>query len=93
MTSDIHEGPLEPAQGPAQRVAAPRLTWREKRWERRRKRKLFEEVLGWILVPVILLAGYWALTGVLGLFGLTPRAVMDGIDAVITAVTHKAPTP
>jgi hypothetical protein len=34
--------------------AKPQLSWREKRWERRRKRKFAEEILGWILVPFIL---------------------------------------
>ena len=56
MTGEIHEGPLEPTPTPQ----AQKLTWREKRWERRRKRRMFEEVLGWILVPVILIALYWA---------------------------------
>jgi hypothetical protein len=51
MTGEIHEGPLEPTPTPQ----AQKLTWREKRWERRRKRRMFEEVLGWILVPVILI--------------------------------------
>ena len=41
-------------------TAAParqKKTGREMRWERRRRRIIFEEVLGWILVPVILFGG------------------------------------
>jgi hypothetical protein len=76
--------------GPAQpQAGAPsgqqRLTWREKRWERRRRRRVFEEVLGWLLVPLILVGGYWLVSAVLGALGTSPGAIIDGIQAVIGA--------
>ncbi len=75
MTSDIHEGHLAPV--------AARKSWRERRWERRRRRIWFEEVLGWILVPVIVLALYWSVVSVLALFGTTPGAVVEGIQMIL----------
>ncbi|WP_372425690.1 hypothetical protein [Salinarimonas chemoclinalis] len=57
---------------------APR-TAKEQRWERRRRRHLFEEILGWVLVPVILVALYWALVAGLALFGLTIDDVVEGL--------------
>lgn len=58
-------------------------TWRERRWERRRRRVLFEEVLGWILVPVILVAGYWAIEAGLGFFGLSIAGVIEAGSALL----------
>ena len=75
MTGEIHEGPLEPTPTPR----AQKLTWREKRWERRRKRRMFEEVLGWILVPVILIALYWAVKAGLSALGTSPSAVIQAL--------------
>jgi hypothetical protein len=75
MTGEIHEGPLEPTLTPQ----AQKLTWREKRWERRRKRRMFEEVLGWILVPVILIALYWAVKAGLSALGTSPSAVIQAL--------------
>ena len=75
MTGEIHEGPLEPTPTPQ----AQKLTWREKRWERRRKRRVFEEVLGWILVPVILIALYWAVKAGLSALGTSPSAVIQAL--------------
>lgn len=82
MTSEIEQGPLEPAPTPP--APAPKLTWREKRWQRRRRRKLFEEVLGWILVPIILVAGYWAVVGGLNAAGTSPSALIAGIRQLLT---------
>ena len=59
------------------------LTWREKRWERRRRRRLAEEALGWVLVPVILIGGYWLVTALLGALGTSPSAIIDGVQSVI----------
>jgi hypothetical protein len=42
-------------------------------------------VLGWILVPVILIGGYWLTTAVLGALGTSPSAIVDGVQAVIGA--------
>ncbi len=75
MTGEIHEGPLEPTPAPQ----GQKLTWREKRWERRRKRRMFEEVLGWILVPVILIALYWAVKAGLSALGTSPSAVIQAL--------------
>ncbi len=78
MTGEIHEGPLEPTPTPQ----AQKLTWREKRWERRRKRRMFEEVLGWILVPVILIALYWAVKAGLSALGTSPSAVIQALTTL-----------
>jgi hypothetical protein len=87
MTSEFHQGPLHqgalPESALAAAPAARRKTWREKRWERRRRRIWFEELLGWILVPVIVLGLYWATVSVLALFGTTPGAVIDGVQILI----------
>jgi len=94
MAGDIEDRRLDPAQAPmapvqpapAQPVAAqPRkLTWREKRWQRRRRRKMFEEILGWILVPIILVALYWAVKGGLNAAGTSPSAVVQAIKTLIS---------
>lgn len=60
---------------PERAVAAPKqkLSWFEKRDRRRRRRKTFEEVLGWILVPAfiyLLYLGYKAVGGI-------PKEVVD----------------
>lgn len=75
-------GPAQPQVGPA---SGQRLTWRERRWERRRRRRVFEEALGWLLVPVILVGSYWLVTAVLGALGTSPGAIIEGIQAVIGA--------
>jgi hypothetical protein len=83
MTSEIHEGPLE-----ASRTydAPAKLSWREKRYQRRRRRVWFEEVLGWILVPVILLGCYWLLNLGLNAVGTSPAAIMEWIEAIISSL-------
>jgi len=83
MTSDIHKGPLE-ASGTLD--APAKLSWREKRYLRRRRRVWFEEILGWILVPVILFGCYWLLTIGLNALGTSPAAIMEGIDAIIASL-------
>jgi hypothetical protein len=82
MTTEIHEGPLQvqPSEAPA------KLSWREKRYLRRRRRVWFEEVLGWVLVPVILLGCYWLLDVGLNAMGTSPAAIMEGIEAVIASL-------
>jgi hypothetical protein len=91
MTGEAEARPLEPAPAeaaPAPRAAAPqpvqKLTWREKRWRRRRRRRMFEEILGWILVPIILIAGYWAVVGGLNAAGTSPSALIAGIRQLMT---------
>ena len=83
MTTEIHEGPLEASRT----LEAPaKLSWREKRYLRRRRRVWFEEVLGWILVPVIILGCYWLLDVGLNALGTSPAAIMEGIDAIISSL-------
>ncbi len=79
MTSEIQHNPLATA------PRAARKSWREKRWERRRRRIWFEEILGWILVPVIVVALYWSLQSTLAFFGTTPEAVIGGIKALTSS--------
>ena len=93
MTSDVHPGPLPQASpddehhaGPLKPVAGPQKVKRslqEKRWERRRRRRFVEEILGWILVPIIIVACFWAVKATLAAFGTTPSALIDGVKAVI----------
>jgi hypothetical protein len=40
---------------------------------------MFEEVLGWILVPVILIALYWAIKAGLSALGTSPSAVIQAL--------------
>jgi hypothetical protein len=83
MTSETQqESPLETA--PAPIAPAQKLTWREKRWQRRRRRKVFEEILGWILVPIILVAGYWAVKAGLNAAGTSPSAIIAGVRQLLT---------
>jgi hypothetical protein len=90
MTTDVHEAPMEgPADlapptptSPAQ-AAPAKVTWREKRYQRRRRRMWFEEVLGWILVPVILLACYWLFDLTLSAVGTSPGALIDGVKSIL----------
>jgi hypothetical protein len=65
-------------------LAGPaKKSWREKRWERRRRRIWFEELLGWILVPVILVSAYWLVDGILTGLGTSPAAIMAGVNAIL----------
>jgi hypothetical protein len=81
MSSESHEvGPLEPAA-----VVAPayKRSWREKRWERRHRRRMAEEALGWILVPIILILAFWGLKALLNALGTSPSALIQGVKAVL----------
>jgi hypothetical protein len=79
MTTEIQDEALEPTIP----VSAPRKSWREQRWERRRKRRFYEEILGWILVPTIVIACYWAVTAALAALGTSPSALIQGIQTII----------
>jgi hypothetical protein len=95
MSSDVHPGPLAQAPasdehhaGPLTPVAGPqkfRRSEREKRWERRRRRRVFEEVLGWIVVPIVLVAMFWAVKAGLAAFGTTPTALIEGIKTIASS--------
>ena len=82
MTAEVDDTHLEAA--PA--AAAPRKSWREQRWERRRRRYFFEEILGWIVVPLILLGAYWAVVGVLDAMGTSPTALIQGVQTVLSGI-------
>lgn len=95
MTSDVHTGPLVQAaptaelhQGPLEPTVHPqkvKRSWREQRWERRRRRRMTEEVLAWILVPIIIVACVWAVKAGLAAFGTTPTALIEGIKTAISS--------
>ena len=83
MTTELHEGPLESTR----LVEAPaKLSWRHKRELRRRKRVWFEEILAWILVPVILFACYWLATIGLSALGTSPEALLDGFKTITNSL-------
>ena len=94
MTGDIHTGPLQ-ASGSEEHQAGPlpkathsyrvRKSWRERRWERRRRRRFTEEVLGWVLVPVILVTGFWAVKAGLNALGTSPTQLIQGIRTAVSA--------
>lgn len=67
---------------PRQPRKPQKLTAKERRWQRRRRRHVAEEILGWILVPIILVALYYALIGGLALFGMTMDDLMDGLRVI-----------
>ena len=86
MTTDIRQGPLEAAPALADPVPPAKKTWREKRWERHRRRMWFEEALAWILVPVILLGFYYLVEATLGALGTSVSAIADGIRMIISSL-------
>lgn len=77
MTTELHEAPIE---------ATPKLSWREKRELRRRRRVWFEEILGWIFVPAIIFGCYWLLNVGLAALGTSPAALMDGLKTITDAL-------
>ncbi len=83
MTTDTHEEPLQASRT----LDAPaKPSWREKRYQRRRRRVWFEEILAWILVPIIVLSCYWILVGGLSALGTSPTAIMEGIEAILASL-------
>ena len=83
MSAELPSAPVEPGAVPA---APERLTWREKRWERRRRRRIAEEVLGWVLVPLIVMAAYGFLKLILGALGTSPGALLNGINTFLAGI-------
>jgi hypothetical protein len=81
--SAVQAGTVEGTEAQPARPQRHKKGWREQRWERRRRRRLFEEVLGWILVPIILIAIYWGLRAGLNALGTTPTALIQGIRTAI----------
>lgn len=79
MTPKVQDGALNSAPVSAIRKSS----WREQRWERRRRRRLYEEAAGWLLVPAILFGCYWAVDATLGALGSSPAALVQGIQTII----------
>jgi hypothetical protein len=73
----------EPAPERAARPQKEKLSWFEKRDRRRRKRKLFEEVLGWILVPAFV---YLIYLGVRSVGGIPKELVDFGNELIAIAL-------
>jgi hypothetical protein len=63
--------------------AKPKLSWSEKREKRRRRRKIFEEALGWVLVPAIIYLAYLGLQA----FGGIPKEAQDIAVEIFSALT------
>jgi hypothetical protein len=63
-----------------------RRTRREERWARRRRRMWFEEAMGWVLVPLIVLACYWLLDTALNALGTSIPAVVSGLKEITSAL-------
>jgi len=81
-----HAGPLPKAE-PAKRAQRPqraRKSWREQRWERHRRRIRLEELLGWIFVPLILVAVYWGVKGGLAAMGTDLTSLIQGVKTAIS---------
>ncbi len=73
----LQEAPATPV-APA-RPKKEKLGWFEKRDRRRRRRKIFEEVLGWILVPAFI---YLIYLGVQSIGGI-PKELVDFANELI----------
>ena len=89
MTSDVQEEPLTPVSTPPAPSKPIKLTRREERTRRRRSRRRGEEILGWILVPVILLGIYWGITATFDMLGTTPGTVWDQLMQVKAALQKR----
>lgn len=70
---------------PAQAAAARKLSWREKRWQRRRRRRYLEEITGWLLVPVILFGAYWIVNTILEGLGTSLPAIVQGVQTIVSS--------
>ncbi len=64
---------LAEAAEPAPQPRRQKLGWLEKRDRRRKRRRMFEEILGWILVPAFIYGIYLAVRGV----GGVPKELVD----------------
>lgn len=89
---EMREDTLAPAPAP-QKPAKKKLTWREARRKRRKARKRGEELLAWVLVPVMLLGLYWGIASAFDYFNTTPGQVWDQLMQVKQALERKAQQP
>lgn len=81
MMSETHEETLTPvARQPL--PPKPKLTAREARRQRRKSRRRGEEILGWILVPIIVFGVWWGVSAGFEFFGTTPGTVWDQLMMV-----------
>lgn len=76
----LQEAPVAPA-APA-RPKKEKLGWFEKRDRRRRRRKIFEEVLGWILVPAFIYLIYLGVQAVGGI----PKELIEFANEILSLV-------
>lgn len=85
MMSELHEGPLTPvAQNHNSPALAPpqKPTRREERRRRRTRRRRGEEILAWVLVPLIVVGIYFGITATLDFLGTSPGQVWDQLMQV-----------
>ncbi|MER2265655.1 hypothetical protein [Methylobacterium oxalidis] len=89
MNSELHEGPLTPV---AHAAPPPpqKLTRREERRRRRRSRRRGEELLAWVLVPIICLGIYWGITAGFDFLGTSPGQVWDQLMQVKAMMEKRA---
>jgi hypothetical protein len=80
VTTSVRQGPLEHAPAAS---SQPGGGARDRRLRRRRKRIWFEEMLGWVLVPLILLASYWAADTALTALGIDPAALIGYLASLV----------
>ncbi len=90
--SELQEGPLTPlsAQAPLAPTRPPKLTRREERRRRRIRRRRGEEILGWILVPIICYGIYWGISAGFDVLGTTPGTVWDQLMQVKQMLEKKS---
>lgn len=81
MTEDLREGPLTPVTHavPAQKQ---KPSSKELRRQRRRRRRRGEEILAWILVPLICVGIYWSVAAGFEFMGTSPGQVWDQLMQV-----------
>jgi len=76
--TELHEGPLTSVQ--PQTMPGP--SRRDARRIRRRRRHRGEEILGWILVPLMVVGLYWGITAGFEALGTSPGLVWDQLMQV-----------
>lgn len=89
MNTDTHEETLTPVSKPTPPPRA-KLGWRAARRRRREARHRFEELVAWIVVPLILIGLYWGVTAGLDFLGTSPSEVWDQLMQVKQALQKRA---